>query len=138
MAKEIQHTKKLAMLEALHKTLGIVTAAAEKVNINPCTHYDWLKNDDGYAKAVKALKNVAKDFAESKLHKAISNGNITAIIFFLKCQAKDRGYIERQEVDNMGTIEHVGKVAIFRLPENGREVKDVGPEAKKADEKEAK
>ena len=37
------------------------------------------------------------DFVESKLMKAIDDGNLTAIIFFLKTRGKSRGYSERSE-----------------------------------------
>ena len=136
---QIEHPKKMAMLKALEAKLGIVTEASKVAKVARTSHYKWLAADVTYKKAVTDLQDVALDYAESKLHKAMEEGNIAAIIFYLKCRGKGRGYIERQEVDNMGTVEHVGKVAIFRLPENGREVKDVGPEAaKKADdEKEA-
>lgn len=39
-----------------------------------------------------------KDNAESALYKAVLAGEAWAVCFFLKCQAKDRGYVERQEV----------------------------------------
>lgn len=39
------------------------------------------------------------DMAESKLIKAIQNDNISAIFFYLKCKCKDRGYVERQEIN---------------------------------------
>lgn len=38
------------------------------------------------------------DFAESKLLQLLDAGDKTAIIFYLKCKGKSRGYIERQEV----------------------------------------
>lgn len=38
------------------------------------------------------------DTAESMLYKQIGEGNTTAIIFFLKTQGRQRGYIERQEL----------------------------------------
>ena len=37
------------------------------------------------------------DLAEQELYKLIKQGDKTAIIFYLKCKGKDRGYIERQE-----------------------------------------
>jgi len=93
----MSHLKR-GMLEALRSSLGIVTRAAEIVQIDRRTHYRWLKEDTEYAAAVDELDKVAIDFAESKLHKLIDNGNATAIIFFLKTKGKGRGYVERQEV----------------------------------------
>ena len=106
-------TLKKAMLKALESTLGVVTTAAEKAGIDRTTHYLWLKNDEEYKNAVDDLKNIALDFAESKLHERISGVKVqrgsdvyesppsdTAIIFYLKTQGKGRGYIERQEVEH--------------------------------------
>lgn len=90
--------KKKAMLEALRKTLGIVTQAAEIVGIDRRTHYRWLKEDAEYEEQVEDLSGVAIDFVESKLHKLISDGSAVATIFYLKTKGKDRGYTERQEV----------------------------------------
>lgn len=91
-------TKK-AMLEALEKSLGIVTSACKSVDISRETHYRWLREDSDYKAAVDALSDVALDFAESQLHKQIKDGNSTATIFFLKTKGKKRGYVERQELD---------------------------------------
>lgn len=102
-------TLKKAMLEALEKSLGVVTTACKQVGINRSTHYDWLKNDEEYRNQVKALENIVLDFAESQLHKQILDGNTTATIFLLKTKGKSRGYIERQEVvtdtDNFFKVE---------------------------------
>lgn len=102
-------TLKKAMLEALEKSLGVVTTACKQVGINRSTHYDWLKNDPEYAEQVKNLENIVLDFAESQLHKQILDGNTTATIFLLKTKGKGRGYIERQEVvtdsDNFFKVE---------------------------------
>jgi hypothetical protein len=92
--------KKNAMLEALKKSLGIVTKAVEMVGIDRQTHYNWLKDDPEYKKSVEALDDVVLDFAESKLHQSINNGSDTATIFFLKTKGKKRGYIEKQEITN--------------------------------------
>lgn len=92
-----QHTKK-AILTALEKSLGVVTTACKKVGINRTTFYKYLKEDKEFAKQVKDIENIALDFAESQLHKQISEGNTTATIFLLKTKGKSRGYVERSEI----------------------------------------
>jgi len=87
------------MLDALEKSLGVVTSACKTVGIGRTTHYLWLQEDKEYKAAVDELSDVAIDFAESQLHKQIKEGNSTATIFFLKTKGKKRGYVERQEVD---------------------------------------
>lgn len=104
MANKQNVTLKKAMLEALEKSLGVVTTAANIVGINRKTHYDWLKNDEEYAEQVAALENMVLDFAESQLHSQIKEGNTTATIFLLKTKGKKRGYIERQEIVHDGGI----------------------------------
>jgi hypothetical protein len=91
--------KKAAMLEALERSLGIVTTAAEKAGIERKSHYDWLKSDPNYKAAVEAIQESVIDFAESHLYKLIKEGNPAANIFYLKTKGKNRGYIERQEIE---------------------------------------
>lgn len=119
-------TKK-AMIEALKKTLGIVSKACELVEISRQTHYRWLTEDPDYKEQVEDISEMAIDFAESKLHEKINGVTVqtynskgepviyeqapsdTAIIFFLKTKAKKRGYIERSEIDQK--TEHSGYVS---------------------------
>ena len=108
--------KKDAMLQALTASLGNVTEACEKLGISRTIHYEWLQADLEYNAAVASLKNVALDFAESQLKKLMEGAerqalthdgdvvtikdapNTSAVIFYLKTQGKQRGYIERQEL----------------------------------------
>ena len=66
---------KIAMLEALEKTLGVVTTAANIVGVDRTTHYVWMDTDEDYRLAVRDIDDVAIDFAESHLHKQIKKGN---------------------------------------------------------------
>lgn len=91
--------KKVRMIDALTKALGVVTIACKEIGISRQTHYDWYNNDPEYKKTVDDLADVTLDFAESMLHKQIQERNTTATIFFLKTKGKKRGYIERQEID---------------------------------------
>ena len=90
---------KIAMIQALEKTLGVVSSAARIVGIERKTHYNWLETDEAYKLAVKSIEDVAIDFAESQLHKQIKKGSTPATVFHLKTKGKRRGYIEKQELD---------------------------------------
>ncbi len=90
---------KKAMIEALEKSLGVVSVACRTVGIARNTHYEYYKNDAEYRRNVDSIADIALDFAESKLHKNIENGSDTAIIFYLKTKGKKRGYVERQEIE---------------------------------------
>ena len=96
MNKTEQHKK--AIIEALEKSLGVVTTACKKVGIGRTTFYGWLQDDPEFAKEVDDIQNIALDYAESQLHKQIGKGNTSATIFYLKTKGKKRGYIERQEI----------------------------------------
>lgn len=96
-------TKK-RVLDALEKSLGIVTSACKASNISRDTYYRWLKEDKVFKKAAKEIENVALDFAESQLHKQIAKGNPLSTIFYLKCKGKKRGYIEQNNVEIKGNM----------------------------------
>ena len=90
--------KKTAMLQALEKSLGVVTLASKNAGIDRTTHYRWMREDEDYKERVEDLRNIKLDFLESKLHKQIENDNVTALIFALKTQGKDRVYIESTDI----------------------------------------
>ena len=114
--------KKKAMIEALGKSLGIVTNACKQVGISRQTHYEWMRKDFDYSKACKDIDNVTLDFAESKLHEQIFEGNVASIIFFLKTKGKGRGYVERQELDvkqNTPDLSGLSTQELIDMVENG-------------------
>lgn len=110
MNKTEQHKK--AVIEALESALGVVTSACKKAGVGRTTFYQWLKDDEEFAKQVADIENVALDFAESQLHKQIQDGSAAATIFYLKTKGKKRGYIERQEIAHEG-------VQAFQIVEDG-------------------
>lgn len=117
--------RKKAMIEALKKSLGIVSTACETVGISRQTHYRWTTEDPEYKEQVEDISEAAIDFVESKLYEKIEGIQMgkevdghtvvydlapsdTAIIFYLKTKAKKRGYIERTEVEQK--TEHSGVI----------------------------
>ena len=79
------------------KAFGNLSTAAKSLQVERATLYRWIEQD-GLEEAVQEGRNRRLDFAESMLDKGMQDGNMTAIIFYLKTQGKSRGYIERQEV----------------------------------------
>lgn len=82
------------MVEALKKTLGVITPAAELVGITRQTHYNWYNDDEEYHQEIDNIKEMAHDYVESKLYSGIKGGNTAMTIFYAKTQMKKRGYIE--------------------------------------------
>jgi len=77
---------------------GFITTIAKRVGCSRNTVYAGMKKYATVSEAILDEKDSLKDMAENELLRQIKDGNTTATIFFLKTQAKGRGYIERQEV----------------------------------------
>lgn len=90
-------TKKKAVINAMEKSMGIVTQACKLADISRETFYRWMREDDEFQELVTQASEQAKDFVESKLYEQISEGNVPSIIFYMKTKCKDRGYVERTE-----------------------------------------
>lgn len=95
--------RKKIFMKALESSLGIVTQASNVTGIPRQNHYDWYGNDPDYRDAVDNMKDIRTDFVESALLKRVKEGGDAAIIFYLKTQARDRGYIERRDISLSAT-----------------------------------
>lgn len=115
MTEQTEHNKK-AVLIALEKSLGVVTAACKQSGVGRTQFYEWLRTDEEFAKQVEDIRDVTLDFAESALYQQIKKGNTSATIFLLKTKGKGRGYIERQEYD-LGTDNHF-RIEVIRNEED--------------------
>ncbi len=94
---KVTHNKK-KLLNALEKSLGIVTTACHMTGISRSTFYNYYKSDLEFKKQVDDLESVALDFVESQLFEQIKNGVPASTIFYLKTKGKKRGYIEKMDV----------------------------------------
>lgn len=94
-----EHNKK-RVLEALVKSLGVITTACKIAGVGRTQFYTWLKQDEVFDAAVKDIADIALDFAESELFRQIKDGSTAAVIFYLKTKGKRRGFVERQELDH--------------------------------------
>jgi predicted DNA-binding transcriptional regulator AlpA len=89
--KRTQENKK-KLIEALEKSLGIVTEACDKASLSRTQFYKWYKEDEHFKKQVDNIEGKFIDFAETHLKKQIENDNTQATIFYLKTRGRRRGY----------------------------------------------
>ncbi len=98
VTKVTKPTKKELFLQGLELNLGNISAACNQANISRQTYYRWIE-DESFSELCDNIKEGLIDLAENQLLNKINKGDITAIIFFLKCKGKKRGYTEKQEVE---------------------------------------
>ena len=113
MAKAEQNRTKVAkekMLNALEKSLGIVTNALKIAEVGRTMYYEWLKIDEEFAKKVKEMDNLALDFAESSLYKQVKEGNPSSTQFLLKNKGRERGYGDKLDITTGG--DKINKIEI--------------------------
>ena len=77
---------------------GQWTVAAKNANVTIARVKQWQKSDESFAEAIYEADQRIVDEVEQALLAKIRKGDVSSICFFLKCKAKDRGWIE-----------HVGK-----------------------------
>lgn len=90
--------RKRAVIEALQKSLGIVTTACINAGVSRVQFYEWKKTDADFAKAVDDIEDVTLDFVEGKLLQNVKANDTQSILFYLKTKGRRRGYTERHEV----------------------------------------
>lgn len=94
--------KKKAVIEALTKSLGIISAACRATGITRRTYYNWLEADEAFRAEVEEVMELQKDFAESLMLKKMKEEDTTMLIFYAKTKMKDRGYAEGYEITGKG------------------------------------
>jgi hypothetical protein len=86
------------IVKALECCGGIVSHAAKTLGRSSnCALKKRIDRSEHLTGKLKEIREVNIDFVESKLMELINKGQPSAIIFFLKCQGKERGYVERLE-----------------------------------------
>lgn len=104
------------IIDLFKSKMGNKTQIAEALNVSRYALYDWIKKDPKLKQEIEQQEEANIDFVESKLFEKIEGIEMvkindkseetyytlppsdTAIIFFLKTRAKNRGYVERQEI----------------------------------------
>ena len=86
------------IIAALGESHGMIAPAARSLGCSRTTIRRYLAEYAEIAQAIADEREATTDLAENKLRDAIIRGEAWAICFYLKCMAKDRGYVERGEL----------------------------------------
>jgi len=93
---------KIGQIEAaLRVTGGFVTYAAKKLGVTHQAVTSRIKASERLQRVQDEIRESYLDLSEHKLITKIKDEDLGAIIFFLKCRGKGRGYIEKQQIENV-------------------------------------
>ena len=87
---------KKRMLQALEKSLGVVTTALKSTELSRTNYYKWLKEDEQFAKDVADIQNIANDFIKSKYYECVKDKVPSVVLHAAKTQL---GWNETNKLD---------------------------------------
>lgn len=92
-------TVKPKLLEALERTLGVITPACKEVGIGRETFYRWYRSDEDFRQKVDDIQEITLDFVENQLLRKIREGSEKSILFYMKYKARKRGYTDTLDIN---------------------------------------
>ena len=92
------------IIDALKEARGMVAVAARKLGVSRVTIYNRRDKSEAVRDAIEEARDFTTDVAELKLYESIQKGEAWAVQFYLKTLGKDRGYVERQQIEHSGEL----------------------------------
>jgi hypothetical protein len=108
------------VIAAIRQHRGLLAPAAKMLGYNRASLYKYVARHN-LQWVIDECREASLDWAENALFAQIEQGNVTAMIFFLKCIGKSRGYIERvpvrvtQEVEDAADTETDGEIITINV-----------------------
>jgi len=90
--------KEWEVIEAFEKHGGLITYAARDLKCSYKVLRKYVDKNVRVQKALDAIKLANVEKAERKLGDLVESGSLGAICFTLKCQGRDRGWVENLDV----------------------------------------
>lgn len=87
------------VIRAIRGSRGIKSAIAKRLQCNRRTVDNYIARFPTVKEAYEEEREATVDIAELELMKHLNAGSLPAIFFVLKTIGKDRGYVERQELN---------------------------------------
>lgn len=102
-------------LNAIDGSMGFINTIANRSGVSWHTAKNKIEGNKKLKKAYEEELEKKLDFGETQLMKNIKEGKETSVIFFLKTKGKQRGYVEKQELEHSGDIERSVTVNVENL-----------------------
>ncbi len=99
---------------ALLLSRGIVSTAAQRLGCRTSTVSWFMERYPEVEEAARRGRELRIDLAEQALDHKVAQGDIVAILFTLKTQGKDRGYVERRELDERRQVDLTVRAIDYR------------------------
>jgi hypothetical protein len=109
-----------AIIKALNAHGGVITYAARALKIDRSTLSVRINQSDTLSEARREALDAILDEAEDVLFTKMREGNMSAVIFLLKCHGKARGYIEKPDTVSVN-MDFKGVIAIPQRAESSEE-----------------
>ena len=93
--------------KALRATGGFTTYAAKKLNVTYQAIYARIQKSPQLQRTLLEIRESYLDLSEHKLIQKIRDEDLGAIIWYLKCQGKGRGYREKDSEKNIDEKETI-------------------------------
>jgi hypothetical protein len=90
--------KQSVIATELKRYKGAVSSAAKALGIAKVTLEKYIMKSKVLKDIVCEIVETEIDEVESELMTQVRKGNMTAILFYLKCKGRDRGWIERTDM----------------------------------------
>lgn len=104
--KQVEEKKKHFL--KLYKQSRNIFVTCKAMRVPRSRVYAWKEQDHKFAETVNQIREDWRqsivDRAESNIEKGIKKGCLVSSIFTLKTQGKDRGWIEKAEIQHTGDI----------------------------------
>ena len=112
--------RKAAMIQLLIDSFFNIGWCCKQMSMTPRTLSRWRSEDPEFNRACEDERNAIKDEVEVMMQKRIREKSDQVLIFWAKTQMKDRGYIEKSEIEHSGNTE----TTINLIEKSVEEIKD--------------
>ena len=86
------------VIASIEKNRGNIAAVGRQMGVSRMTIHRYMHEHPTIRAALDDARESMLDNAESVLYKKVLEGSTPELIFFLKTQGRNRGYVERSEV----------------------------------------